>query len=53
MSEKRIEELGYKAASKGFFAEWQDTASRYIKEERFKDRVEAYESAYVKFSGTL
>ena len=53
MSEKRIEELGYRAASKGFFTEWQDTASRYIKEERFKNRVEAYESAFNKFSGTL
>jgi hypothetical protein len=53
MSEKRIEELGYKAASRGFFTEWQDTASRYIKEERFKDRVQAYESAYYKFSGTV
>ena len=52
MSEKRIEELGYLAFDKGFFVQWQDTASRYIKEERFRDKVEAYERAYNKFSGT-
>jgi hypothetical protein len=53
MSEKRIEELGHLAFDKGFFAEWQDTASRYIVEERFKDKVDAYENAFNKFSGTL
>ena len=53
MSEKRIEELGFKAANKGFFVEWQQTASRYVKEERFKDRVDAYEQAYRKFSGAV
>ena len=53
MSEKRIEELGHLAFNKGFFAEWQDTASRYIVEERYKDKVDAYEQAYQKFSGTL
>jgi hypothetical protein len=53
MSEKRIEELGFKAANKGFFVEWQQTASRYVKEERFKDRVDAYEQAYIKFSGAV
>lgn len=52
MSEKRIEELGYLAADQGFFAQWQDTASRYIQEERFKNRVDAYERAYNKFVGT-
>ena len=53
MNEKRIEELGHLAFDKGFFVEWQDTASRYIKENRFKDPNQAYESAYVKFSETL
>ena len=53
MSEKRIEELGHLAFDEGFFVQWQDTASRYMKEERFKDRVEAYEQAYKKFSGTV
>ena len=53
MSEKRIEELGHLAFDKGFFVQWQDTASRYIVEERFKSKVDAYEQAYNKFSGTL
>lgn len=53
MSEKRIEELGHLAFAKGFFIQWQDTASRYIQEERYKDKVEAYENAFNKFSGTL
>jgi hypothetical protein len=53
MSEKRIEELGHLAFAKGFFIQWQDTASRYIQEERYKDKVEAYETAFNKFSGTL
>jgi len=53
MSEKRIEELGYLAADQGFFAEWRDTASRYIQEERYKHNVDAYERAYNKFSGTV
>jgi len=52
MSEKRIEELGHLAFDKGFFIEWQDTASRYLQEERYKDRIDAYEQAYNKFSGT-
>ena len=53
MSEKRIEELRHLAFDKGFFAEWQDTASRYIQEERFNNKVDAYEQAYQKFTGTL
>jgi len=53
MSEKRIEELGHLAFDKGFFVQWQDTASRYLQEERYKDRIDAYEHAYQKFSGTL
>jgi len=53
MSEKRIEELGHLAFDQGFFVEWRDTASRYVKEERFKDRLDAYEQAYKKFSGTV
>lgn len=53
MNEERIEELGHLAFDKGFFIQWQDTASRYIKEERFKDKIDAYESAYNKFSGTV
>ena len=53
MSEKRIEELGHLAFNEGFFVQWQDTASRYMKEERFKDRIDAYERAYQKFSGTV
>jgi hypothetical protein len=52
MSEKRIEELGHLAFDKGFFVQWQDTASRYLQEERYKDRIDAYEQAYNKFSGT-
>ena len=53
MSEKRIEGLGHLAFNEGFFVQWQDTASRYMKEERFKDRIDAYERAYQKFSGTV
>jgi hypothetical protein len=53
MSEKRIEELGYLAFNEGFFVQWQDTASRYVKEERFKNKIDAYERAYQKFSGTV
>jgi ABC-type Fe2+-enterobactin transport system substrate-binding protein len=53
MNEKRIEELGHLAFDKGFFVQWQDTASRYIQEERFKTKVDAYEQAYQKFTGTL
>ena len=53
MDGKRIEELGHLAFDKGFFTEWQSTATRYIKENRFKDPNQAYESAYVKFSETL
>ena len=53
MSEKRIEELGHLAFNKGFFIQWRDTASRYIQEERFKDKIDAYEQAYQKFSGTV
>lgn len=53
MSEKRIEELGHLAFDEGFFVQWQDTASRYMKEERFRDKLDAYEQAYKKFSGTV
>ena len=53
MSEKRIEELGHLAFDEGFFVQWQDTASRYVKEERFKNKIDAYERAYKKFSGTV
>jgi hypothetical protein len=53
MDGKRIEELGYLAFDKGFFREWQSTATRYIKENRYKDPNQAYESAYEKFSGTV
>ena len=53
MSEKRIEELGHLAFNEGFFVQWQDTASKYIQEERFKNNVDAYERAYQKFSGTV
>lgn len=53
MNGNRIEELGYLAFDKGFFKEWQSTATRYIKENRFKDPNQAYESAYNKFSETL
>ena len=50
MSEKRIEELGHLAFDQGFFIQWRDTASRYVKEERFKNKIDAYEKAYQKFS---
>ena len=53
MNGKRIEELGYLAFDKGFFSEWQSTAARYLKENRFKDPNDAYESAFNKFSGTV
>lgn len=53
MSEKRIEELGHLAFNEGFFVQWQDTASKYIQEERFKHNIDAYERAYQKFSGTV
>ena len=53
MSATRIEELGFLAHQEGFFAKWQDTASRYLKEENFVDKVEAYEKAYRKYSLTV
>lgn len=53
MSEKRIEELGHLAFNEGFFAQWHDTASLYMKENPRMERVEAYEKAYEKFSGTV
>ena len=46
MDINRIEELGFLAAEEGFFAQWQDTASRYLKEENYTDRTQAYEKAY-------
>ena len=53
MSEKRIEELGFKAADQGFFTEWHKTASLYIQDDPKIERVEAYEKAYKKFSQTV
>ena len=53
MSAERIEELGFAAHKEGFFAQWQDTASRYLKEEQYADRTEAYEKAYAKYSQTV
>lgn len=53
MSEKRIEELGHLAFNEGFFIKWQDTASLFMKENPRMERVEAYEQAYRKFSGTV
>lgn len=53
MDLNRIEELGFLAHKEGFFAQWQDTASRYLKEEQYADRTEAYERAYAKYSQTV
>jgi hypothetical protein len=53
MSEKRIEELGFAAANEGFFKEWHHTASLYLQKDPKIERVEAYEQAYKKFSGTV
>ena len=53
MSEKRIEELGHLAFNEGFFTKWHDTASLFMKENPRMERVEAYEQAYKKFSGTV
>ena len=53
MSEKRIEELGHLAFNEGFFKEWHDTASLYMQENPKIQRVDAYERAYNKFSGTV
>ena len=50
MSAERIEELGFAAADEGFFADWQDTASLYMKENPKMERVDAYEKAYEKYS---
>ena len=50
MDANRVEELGFLAHKEGFFAQWQDTASRYLKEEQYDDRTEAYERAYEKYS---
>ncbi len=50
MDANRVEELGFLAHKEGFFAQWQDTASRYLKEEHYDDRTEAYEKAYEKYS---
>ena len=53
MDVSRIEELGFLAYKEGFFAQWQDTASRYLKEEQYQDRTQAYERAYAKYSQTV
>jgi hypothetical protein len=53
MDVNRIEELGFLAHKEGFFAQWQDTASRYLKEEHYQDRTQAYERAYAKYSQTV
>jgi hypothetical protein len=53
MSEKRIEELGHLAFNEGFFTQWHDTASLYMKENPKVERVEAYEQAYKKYSRTV
>ena len=53
MDANRVEELGFLAHKEGFFAQWQDTASRYLKEEQYDDRTEAYERAYAKYSQTV
>ena len=53
MSAERIEELGFLAHEEGFFVQWQDTASRYLKEEHYEDKTEAYEKAYEKYSQTV
>lgn len=50
MSAERIEELGFAAHKEGFFAQWQDTASLYLKENPKMERVDAYEKAYEKYS---
>ena len=46
MSEKRIEELGFKAFDQGFFKEWQSVSGSLLKENPKIDRVEAYEKAF-------
>jgi len=53
MDVNRIEELGFLAHKEGFFAQWQDTASRYLKEEQYQDKTLAYERAYAKYSQTV
>jgi hypothetical protein len=50
MDANRVEELGFLAHKEGFFAQWQDTASRYLKEEEHQDKTLAYEKAYEKYS---
>ena len=49
MDANRVEELGFLAHQEGFFAQWQDTASRYLKEEHYEDKTQAYE----KYSQTV
>ena len=46
MSEKRIEELGHEAHSKGFFKEWQSVSGSILRENPKIERVDAYEKAY-------
>ena len=53
MDANRVEELGFLAHEEGFFAQWQDTASRYLKEEHYEDKTQAYEKAYEKYSQTV
>ena len=53
MDANRVEELGFLAHKEGFFAQWQDTASRYLKEEEHQDKTLAYERAYAKYSQTV
>ena len=53
MDGNRIEELGFLSHKEGFFTQWHDTASRYLKRESYQDVTEAYEQAYAKYSQTV
>lgn len=48
MAGKFIEEIGYKAHEEGFFKEWQEKSSEYIKKHPSADRLSLYEKAFRK-----
>jgi hypothetical protein len=47
---KEIEQLGWKAYKKGFFAQWQETSAVLIKSKPDKDKEHLYRKVYKKLN---
>jgi len=47
---KEIEQIGWKAYRKGFFAEWQEFSTSLIKSKPDKDKEHLYKKAYKKLN---